>query len=618
MNFAENLSEKVLNEKPKITDSEIEILQKLAADLDGLIFSRDENLTDRPFKISLNSQKTKTVLRRGNAEFTEFSAKDFQNLKPGEKFNGIPKENLQKIWEREVEKVKQNLRDSRDDEDEKIADPWENSNGTISIPFDKNGDEILPTHEIPAGEIEIIFGKNFSFFDFPDLILEIQNLRNEFYKNPKNVDAEKRKFFEKLGKAEILLSNFAREMAIKYEKSWFEIQKSAEIPPEIRRKILWLLGEFNLKLHEIFSAINLNETTENIDFVAKNFRQKILQIVDEKNPDEEIGKILQSEIENDFFGAIQNAGEKELLRATEFSEKLVENFAGEKFEKIKKIYDQKFSDLENFQNPFSSISDAQNQLKTAREKNDKNAETEILQNIFRVTNILIFSQKIIPYKSGAISFNEFAQSSTGNCMLAQSVAPHLFLQKIFGVETKQISTFGHSILGAVSPENKIWDFQENEITNLENKPGIQVDENTGEWFLVENFDRGNIAGTLDWQQFDFKNTAEKVAVLQNAIAISPENPDLRNSLGIAFWNLANENPTEKKYFCLAEAEFLIAVNLTRGLHAVYLYQLFCFYNYFSKTEKAKKIQKKIQNLNNETVAKAAERFSDFEKDIFEA
>ena len=161
---AENLTEKVLNEKPKITDSEIEILQKLAADLDGLKFLRDKNLIDQPFQIFLNSEKTKKVLRRGDAEFTEFSAADFKKkwwkffeTKKGKK----RRENLQKIWKREVENAQKNPLDFRENESEKISNPWKNSNGTISIPFDENGDEILPTHEIPAGEIEIIFGKNF-------------------------------------------------------------------------------------------------------------------------------------------------------------------------------------------------------------------------------------------------------------------------------------------------------------------------------------------------------------------------------------------------------------------------------------------------------------------------
>ena len=58
--------EKSLQKTPEFSGDELKILQNLAADLDGLIFSRDENL-DAPFKISLSSEKTKKVLRRGDA-----------------------------------------------------------------------------------------------------------------------------------------------------------------------------------------------------------------------------------------------------------------------------------------------------------------------------------------------------------------------------------------------------------------------------------------------------------------------------------------------------------------------------------------------------------------------
>ena len=215
MDFAEKLAQN-LSEKPELSDDELKILQNLAADLDGLKFSRDENLTDQPFEISLNLTKTKKVLQRGNAKFLEFSTEDFENLKSDEKFRGISKETLQKIWNREVEKAKENPRD-KGDIFEKDFDPWRNERSTISIPFDENGNEILPTHEIPAGEIEIVFGKHFSFFDVPDLILQIQNLRNKFYKNPQNVEPEKQEFFEKLGKAEVLFLKISENLAEKYE-----------------------------------------------------------------------------------------------------------------------------------------------------------------------------------------------------------------------------------------------------------------------------------------------------------------------------------------------------------------------------------------------------------------
>ena len=82
--------------------------------------------------------------------------------------------------------------------------------------------------------------------------------------------------------------------------------------------------------------------------------------------------------------------------------------------------------------------------------------------------------------------------------------------------------------------------------------------------------------------------------------------------------MADENPTEEeRYFKLAEAEFLTAVNLMGGLHADYLYELFLFYKRFSQTEKAEEVRQKIQGLENQTVEKAAEIFPNFKKDIFE-
>ena len=562
----------------------------------------------------------------------EFSPKDFEKkwwkvfeTKKGKEHRA----KLEEIWNREVEKAKNNQRDDRKKNSEKITDPWENDE-IISILFDENGDEILPNKEIPAGEIEIVFGKNFSWFDVPDLILQIQNLRNKFYENQENVEPEKRKLFKNLGKAEILLSDFTQQIAVKYEQLWFDLKDSPnKIEAKDLRKILQILGEFNFKFHQLYGTINLN----NLDFASENFREEILEIIDEKNSGEKIPEILQNQIKDDFYGTIQKIGEKELLRATEFTENLAENFAGKKFAKIQKIYKKKYSDLKSFKNPFSSIQDAQNQLKNARKQNDKNTESKILQNIFRVVNVLIFSEKIIPYKAGNISFNEIARDGTGNCMLAWSVVPHIFLGNFFGVETKQIETFEHSILGAILPGNRIWNFEENKMTDLENKNEIQVNEKTGEWFLPQDFKIGNIAASLSWQRYDFKHMLDKIKILQNAVALSLQSPNLRNNLGFAFLNFALNRPGRKKeYLDLAEAEFKKAVELTRGVHADYLFVLFNFYKNnlpidsldkrkkFEKMKKAagmkKQILELVKNRKNVTVAPARKRHPEIAKEIF--
>ena len=61
MDFAEKLAQN-LSEKPEFSDDELKILQNLAADLDGLKFSRDESLTAG--RVHSPSKNKKTIQKK--------------------------------------------------------------------------------------------------------------------------------------------------------------------------------------------------------------------------------------------------------------------------------------------------------------------------------------------------------------------------------------------------------------------------------------------------------------------------------------------------------------------------------------------------------------------------
>jgi hypothetical protein len=520
---------------------------------------------------------------------------------------GIHRKQLSNIWDREVEKAIANPIDKRDSSSKKL-DPWGNEAGTISVLVDENGKEVRPTHEIPSGEVEIVFGPNFSFFDIPALIFKTECLKNEFYQNPYNIDLEKRNFFISLGKPDIFISNWSRKIAASYEKKFASLLKSSGIETETRKQVLWALAEFLLKWHELLDKININDAPEDERLFCQQFKGK--------KTETEIFEILSNELEKPVYQMTEHFGETEILRSTDLIERLTSCFTGKKFNNIKKIYEKKSGSLINFNNPFTSIFEAKKQLHEARFCHDQNSVTEIIQNIARILHILIFSEQIIPYKTASISFKDLSIEGTGNCMLAHTLLPHLFLNRIFDIETKQIYTFCHSFLGILLHRDKIWNFEKNIMTQIENRPGIQVLSN-GSWFEVSDFNTSYTAATLAWQKNYTKDLAEQVTILKRAISLLPEDPDLYLNLGNTYIRLANKEFIQKdQYSQKAETALKKAAELTDYRHTAYLFCLFLHYKRNSLQpekllETTNSIMSLIKDKQNVTADETKKLFPDF-------